>query len=432
MSPKKKVVSRSSFVDSSKAGRRTSTSTSRVHVGTVEARWDCTSCGTTNIPGFTKVCPNCSNPRDKDETYQPPVDLRKARLLSADELRAAGIAEDHLGDQQCGYCGYFSKPGTPICPYCSANLTNVARTCRKCGNCGHETNLVTCPQCGDTTEVKEDEEEESYSQSAFKPPRLEGFDWSRLRGFWWIPVVLAVLSLVAFLFWPRRAQVTVNDTSWTYTVQLQEYQYNGHEGWDLPYGADKTGEESRIHHYDTIIDGYHQECHDEYEQTGSETVSEQERVCESVYSHTDVTCYDDGSCDYDDVYETECHYETVSRQEPVYGYVEHCEQVADTHEEPRYATWYFYSIWEWVNINPAVTSGHGFEPYWSTDYILDEKHREAGRYEEYHVSLVTEDGEDTFSLTPASFSEYSQYQIGSQWLITHSGGIITEIVPANP
>ena len=431
MAPKKKVVSRTSFVDQSKVGRRTSASISRVPVGTVEARWDCTSCGTPNIPGFTKVCPKCGNPRDTDETYQPPQDLRSARLLSAEELRNAGVDEEHLGDQQCGYCGYFSKPGTPTCPYCSANLSDVARTCRKCGNCGHETNLVTCPQCGETTEPK-DEDEEAEPPHSFEFPSLSGFDWSRLTGFWWIPVALAVLGLLAFFLWPRQALVTVNDAYWVYTVNLQEYQYNSHEGWDLPYSADKTGEETRIHHYETIIDGYHQECHDEYEVTGYETVTDTEQVCESVYSHTDVTCYDDGSCDYDDVYETECHSEPVSRQEPVYGYVEHCEQVADTHEEPRYATYYFYSIWEWVNINPAVASEHNFEPYWPTGYVLDEKHRESGRYEEYYISLISEDGEDTFSLTPTMFAEYNLYQIGSQWLITHSGGIITEIQPATP
>ena len=247
-----------------------------------------------------------------------------------------------------------------------------------------------------------------------------------------MPVVVAIIGLAAFLFWPRQARVTVNDAYWVFTVSLQEYQYNPHEGWDLPYGADKTGDETRIHHYDTIVDGYHQECHDEYEVTGYETVTHDEQVCESVYDHTEQTCYDDGSCDTDDVYRTECHTEQRSSQEPVYGYVEHCEQVADTHEESRYATYYFYMVWEWVNINPAVTTMHDFAPYWPTDYRIDDTHRESGRYEEYHISLVTEDGEDTFSLTPASFAEYSQYQIGSEWLITHSGGVITEIEPANP
>lgn len=433
MSPQKKVVSRSRFVDPSKVGRRTSANVSRVHVGTVEARWDCTSCGTANLPGFTKVCPKCGNPRDKDETYQPPADMRKARLLSAEELQSAGVAEDHLGDQQCGYCGYFSKPGTPVCPYCQANLTDVARTSRKCPNCEHETNDVTCSQCGETTKAKgSDEDEESSQAWSFQPPQLGNFDWSQYSWLKWMPVALAVIGLIAFLLWPRQAQVSVTDAWWVYTVNLQEYQYNPHEGWNLPAGADKTSEETRIHHYDTIIDGYHQECHDEYEVTGYETVTDTEQVCESVYSHTDVTCYDDGSCDYDDVYETECHSEPVSRQEPVYGYVEHCEQVADTHEEPRYAQYYFYMIWEWVGINPAVSTAHDFAPYWSTDYVIDDTHREAGRLEEYYVTLTTEDGEDTFSLTPGSFAEYNLYQIGSQWLITHSGGIITEIVPATP
>lgn len=432
MSPQKKVVSKSRFVDPDKVGRRTSANISREHAGTVEAEWKCSSCGTDQIPGFKKVCPECGNPKGSDETYQPP-NWRTARLLSAKELAEAGVDEDHSSDQQCGYCGGFSKPGTKSCPYCSANLTDVARTCRKCPNCQHETNDVTCSHCGETT-VPKDPKVVEMIKSAMPSLSFDsgGFDLTRLFNFWWVPVALAVIGLIAFLLWPRQAQVSVTDAWWVYTVNLQEYQYNPHEGWNLPAGADKTDEETRIHHYDTIIDGYHQECHDEYEVVGYETVTDTEQVCESVYSHTDVTCYDDGSCDYDDVYETECHSEPVSRQEPVYDYVEYCEQVADTHEEPRYAQYYFYMIWEWVGITPAVSSRHDFAPYWPTDYVIDETHREAGRLEEYHITLTTEDGEDTFSLTPNSFAEYNLYQIGSQWLITHSGSIITEILPATP
>jgi hypothetical protein len=354
------------------------------------------------------------------------------KFLSADELRAAGVDQNHSGDQQCGYCGYFSKPGTATCPYCSANLKDVARTCRKCPSCEHETNLVTCPQCGETTEVKDDEEDESHSSFSFEPPRFNNFDWSRLIGFWWIPVVLAVIGLATFLLWPRQARVTVNDAWWVYTVNLQEYQYNPHEGWDLPLDADKTGEETRIHHYDQVLDHYENQCHMETVQDGYDTETYTESVCEDVYDHTETTCYDDGSCDTDDVYRTECHDETRTRDVPRYKDVEVCEDVPIYRDEPRYATWYFYIIWEWVNISPAVTSAHDFVPYWSTDFLIDEKHREAGRIEEYFITLVTDDGKKFFSLTLSSFAEYNQYQVGSQWLITYSGTIVTEIEPINP
>ena len=427
MSPKRKVVSRTRFVDPNMVGRRTSADISREHYGTVEAEWSCSSCGTEHIPGFTKVCPNCGNPKSSDETYQPP-DTGTASLLSAEELIQAGVDTDHSGDQQCGYCGGFSKPGTAACPYCGANLADVARTCRKCPNCGLETNNVTRSQCGVTTQPKGPEEPEEAEAGVITPPTSEGFDFTRVYPLRWIPVVLLVIGLIASVFWPRQAQVAVSDVSWTYTVSLSEYQYNAHEGW-TPMG-DATGQETRVHHYDTITDGYHQECQDNYEVTGYESVQDSVQSCESVYQYTDVTCYDDGSCDYDAVYGTECHTDYVSVQEPVYGYVQHCEQVADTHEEPRYATWYFYNVWEWVGIAPVVSSSHDFEPYWPEGYVIDEKHRESGRQEQYNITLTTENGEDTYSYTPAGFDEFNLFQIGTRWSITHSGPVITKIVPA--
>jgi hypothetical protein len=440
MPPKKrKVVSRSRHVDRSKVGRRSASR--RVHTGTVEAKWDCTSCGTKDIPGFTKVCPGCNNPRDADETYQPPADRKTAKLLSTEELRNAGVTSDHYSDQQCGYCGYFSQPGTARCPHCTANLEDVAYTSRKCPSCDHETNKVTCSVCGSTTESSGSDDNHTVSRPSHASPSYKrplrtrtsqfvSFDGFKSSNFKWLAITLAVIGLIAFIFWPRHAKVSVNDASWVYTVYLQEYQYNAHEDWNLPATADKTGEESRIHHYDTIIDGYHEECHYEREVVGSETVSDTETVCENVYSHTETTTYDDGSTDYHDVYTNECHQEPVTRQQDVYGDVEHCEQVADTHEEPRYATWYFYQIWEWVNLSPAVASEHNYEPYWPTGYLIDEKHRESGREEEYSISLATEDNNKSFSLSPDSLDEYRQYPIGSSWTITHSGGVITEIEPA--
>lgn len=51
----KKVVSRTSYVDPNKVGRRRPAGTGREYIGTTEARWTCGSCGTTKIGGGTKV-----------------------------------------------------------------------------------------------------------------------------------------------------------------------------------------------------------------------------------------------------------------------------------------------------------------------------------------------------------------------------------------
>lgn len=425
---KKRVVSRTSYVDSSKVGQQRPAGTGRELQGQVEAQWKCSSCGTTGIPGRVKKCPNCGNPKGGDEVYQPPEP--GARLLTQVELDEMGVDAEHSSDQTCPFCGYNCKPGTESCPNCSANLTDVARTSRQCPNCGHETNLVTCPQCGSQTERKEKDivPQQSFSSSPSLPIDI-GLNFEALKPFWWVPVAVAVLGLIALILWPRQTEVTVQSVSWKCEVFLQEYQYNQHEGWSLPAGADLINQDRRIHHYNKVVDHYTTECHAEQQQDGYDTETYEERVCGDVYDHTEETCYDDASCDREDVYRTECDYETRSRQVPRYKDVEVCEQVPVYRDEPVYADYYAYKVWEWVNIASEITTGSDFEPYWPTDFRIDNKHREAGRQPTFSVTLVSKDGKRTFTYAPSSFEEYRTFQIGTTWKITHSAGVVTKIEP---
>jgi hypothetical protein len=425
--PPRKVVSRTSYVDPNKVGRKAPPGTKRVFAGITAAEWACSSCGHDGISGLTKVCPRCNNPKGSDETYQPPRDLRGARRLSARELTAAGVDEDHSSDQQCAYCGGFSHPGTAACPYCGANLADVARASRKCHSCGTETNNVTCASCGETTKPKGNIFAGAFSSPIPTEPQTYGaYKPEGLLKYWWIFAGAFFVILLGFWgLWPRQTVAKVVAVSWKCTVQLEEYQYNAREGWD-PQG-DITGQEERVHHYDTIIDGYHEECKDVYEIVGYETVYGTENVCENEYVRTDVTCYDDGTCENDDVYEYRCHTESTSSQEAVWDYVEHCEQVADTHDEPRYATWYFYKVWEWNFIGFVEESGNDFAPYWPSGYTIDQTHREGGKEEQYTVTLIDETGEDQFVYTTGDYADYYRFQLGTRWNVTSSGGIITEI-----
>lgn len=429
---KRKVVSSTTFVDKSKIGRRASLGTSSILTGQVEAWWLCNSCNSPyRIPGRTKKCPNCGNPKDESETYMPPV--MNAPLLSAQQLAAMGVDEDHSSDQQCVYCGYFSQPGTPECPWCGANLEDVARTSHKCPNCKFETNLLTCPECGAETKPKG-----SASPLSFLPSiRSSGggeFDLTALLRFWWIPVILLAIAGLIWFFTPRTTTVVVQDVQWTCTIPLQEYQYNQHEDWSLPVGAENVSSETRIHHYDQVLDHYETVCHWEQQLDGYDTETYTESVCESVYSYTSQTCYDDGTCDTEDHYTTECHDETRTRDVPRYKDVEVCVDEPRYRDEPVYQTYYFYSIWEWVFIAPAVTSGHGLNPYWPTDYLVDERHRALteSRTMDLSVYFVTEDQKKSFTHTPASLEEFQTYTIGSMWKITYSGPLIQEIVPISP
>lgn len=409
---KKRVVSRSSYVDPNKVGKKKPTGGSkRVHQKIVESYWNCTSCGNSNIPGRIKVCPNCQNTKDKDEEYQQPE--RNAPALTQRELDEMGVDSDHSSDQTCEYCGAKSKPGTATCPHCNASLLDVARTGRVCYSCGQETNYGKCPSCGATTRSKNDQTRSSYysqpvgQSSRYQPvkvrayPKFKGVDLT--SPYIWGPALgLLLIAILAFIFWPRHAEVQVQSVSWKAEIYLQEYQYNQHEGWSLPQGADLISTDSRIHHYDQVPDG-------------TETVYYDEQVCEDVYSHTETTCYDDGTCDVDDVYRTQCHPEQRSREVPKYKDV------------PVYETYYLYKQWEWVNISPAVETGTNFEPYWPSGYLIDTKHRESGRKMTFAVRLIEPESGDDFTYNPDSLEEFKTFNVNSMWEITHTGKHITEI-----
>lgn len=426
MSSKKKVVSTFRIVDPAKKGMKRPVNVTQEYIGTAEAQWTCSSCGTKENPGFSKFCPHCGNPRDSSETYHAPGDSI-VKFKTNEELIEGGIDHEHSSDQRCNYCGYYSKPGTNICPYCGAHLADVARTYRKCPNCDVETNHVVCPQCGETTKLKTATGGRApgfFSSVSFLNDKKNISKF--ISGVWWIPFLsLFVIILVAF--WPRQPKASVEDAWWVYTVFLEEYKYNHHEGWK-PDG-DLVGQKQRIHHYETIVDGYHTECHDSYEVVGYDNVTDTQETCESVYSHTDVTCYDDGSCDYDDVYQTECHSEQVSHQEPVYGYVERCQEVADTHQEPVYSTWYSYSVWEWVEIPPVTTSQHDFLPMWPTNYELSDRRRVAGKKEEYYVLLKSVRANESYVYTPANLAEYEKFQPGTLWHVEIMDGELINVSP---
>ncbi len=449
----KKVVSRGSYVDPSKVGTRLPTGSSssssssgsgssgprpgetvRVRRGVAEANWACNSCGTANIPGGTKNCPNCNNAKDGSETYQPPVG--PAPMLSPAQLEERGIDPiNHDSDEVCSSCESHIKPGTQVCPHCGSNVKDVARTTRTCEMCGREsTGNGPCPGCGASFEKPQ--QYQGWTPEPMRrrlqsnllergiPINLYNVNWTAIGVG---ALAILVIFLIAFALWPRKETGTVVEASWKSTVFLQEYQYNQHGDWSVPPGGDLVGVSSKIHHYNQVLTGYKEECHYENRFSHYDTRTTSDNVCESVYSHTDYTCYDDGSCDTDDVYETECHTVYDTEQVAVYEDVRVCEDVPQYRQDPVYADYYTYNIWEWVSIAPAVLTGYGFEPQWPTDYRIDDTHREAGRQQTYQIMFQGK--KNTCPYVPSSADEFHLYHIGSEWTVIRSGCVITEVRP---
>jgi hypothetical protein len=417
---KKHIVSQTSYVDPSKVGQKKAAGTKKVYRGTFEAQWTCSSCGRTAIPGGIKRCPSCGNPKDAGEEYEAPAG-KKVEYLTPEALKAIGVdPTQHLSDEECGYCGAKLKPGTQKCPNCGASLGNVGYTTHVCPSCGRESNDEKCPNCGAATEEKlvAHREAEAPEKSA---PKLQPGKWppawfSKLPAFlqkpkFYIPILVLLVFICLctcvsiFGNIPRNEIGTVTDISWERSIDIQEHQYNEHEDWTLPAGADLVSQEERIESYNQVQIGTDQKCG--YEESCT---------TESVYDHTEQTCYDDGTCDEHDVYRDEqnCSNDYVCNDVPVYEDV------------PVYATWYVYNIWEWVDIEPAVARGSDAEVYWP-DVRLADNQREGERTERCVITFTSEKG-GTYPFTPPC-DELRNYPRGSKWKIERNAREILNVEP---
>lgn len=424
---KKKVVSRRRFVDPNLVGTTRPAGTRREYQGTVEAQWTCNSCGIEKIPGGTKKCPNCAHPKDASETYEPPP--LDAPFLTSKQLADMGInVTTHDSDEECPFCSSRVKPGTQVCPNCNGNIIDVARTTHRCPNCGRESNSTNCPSCNAVTESKSQKPSLNYLSDLFSSSTASEarstINWPIIGG-----ILLGVMLIGGLIFalWPREEKAIVTHASWNSTIYLEEYQYNQHSNWSVPPGGEIVSvEEQKFHHYESVFDHREEQCHLERQQVDTDTREYTDRDCQDVYSHTEETCYDDGTCDRDPVYNEVCTDVTYTEQVPVYDDVEVCSMVDIYRDEPRYAPWYTYNIWEWVSITPAQLAGTG-EPYWPTEYRLDETHRESGRNQTYTVIFTADDNDHPYS--PQTYEEYQRYPIGTEWMIKRSGPIVVEVNP---
>ena len=175
--------------------------------------------------------------------------------------------------------------------------------------------------------------------------------------------------------------------------------------WTLPAGADLISQEERIASYNQVQVGTEEKCG--YEESCT---------TESVYDHTERTCYDDGTCDEHDVYRDErtCTNEYVCNNVPVYESV------------PVYQTWYTYKIWEWVNIQPAVAQGTDAEIYWPKVQLADNQ-REGARAESCTVTFTNDKGNE-YPYHPIC-ADLHRYRRGSRWAIKRNAYEILEVRP---
>jgi hypothetical protein len=333
-------------------------------LGTYEALWSCASCGKKDNKGLEKICTQCGSPKEDRHNEIYYFDKEKSQKLSETQMSDAGITVDHNSDHDCNFCGATLRPDSKSCPICG----------------------------GKVSMDKEVETVIPITETKGKKNIL----FAGIAIF----LVIFLCGIGSILFGDRSVNSEVKSSTWTSSIDIEEYQLVTKEGWDLPNGSELLNEEEKLKETNQIEVGTTKEkiCEDK------QVISGYEKVCS-----TDSVTYDDGTselietCNSEPVYENreECHYEQVPQYE----------------EQKVYDTWYTYKIWEWVITDTKTLQGHGEEVEYPNFDLSGDTVRKGDKNVEYQIYFITEDGSEYVYKT-SSEEEFEKLDPGSNWEIT--------------
>ena len=356
-------------------------------LGYVHLEWTCPRCATKN-PGPQKFCNGCGAPQPEGVQFDQPA---QEELIKD----AAEIAQAKAGpDVHCPYCN-ARNPGTAkFCGACGGDLAGAkareagrvvgahragpaeAITCPSCGTANPAT-AQTCVNCGANLVPSKVEAPAMPPAAKAAGPRIGGLGVIIVVG-----VLLCVAAIVAVFLLTRPSQALtgeVQSVQWTRAIAVQALGYVEHEGWfdEIPQGAEV------------------EECRMEYRQTQSEPAPNATEVCGTPYT------VDTGG-GFGEVVQ-DCAYEV-------------------------YDEWCSFVQQEWTAVDTVTASGTDLSPYWP-EVSLATGQRQGEGQEGYEVVLQTSQG--SYDYTPSAAAEFSQFQIGSQWLLNvNAFGTLVSVEPA--
>lgn len=391
----------------------------------IEMWWKCSACGTIN-GGLSKKCgervikgDGCGKAQER-ESWFPPDDISsKAALTDETEIRQALAGADWY----CGYCGSTQR-----------------RLDGECANCGGNRGFATEDRFGKTkfydeyetpsehTEVKAERRHQSTVSSSRKREDRTSrhWPWTGTSRHWpWIAgagLLVLVVGLIIWLLTPRYVEAEVTAVAWTSTVTVERYQVIKEEGWDTPSdGFNVKNHGSRVHHYERVQVGSHQESYVERVACGQDcqTVSVPE-VCTT----TPRSCTPNGngtmSCSGGD---RVCSGGGTRQQcSTRYCNETRYRTVADYENQPRYRNWYSWNVWRWMENRKVVRRGSDMNPKppESAEIALNvgcvggEKERTNTGWEYINVFTYSiGKNTKTWTYKPKSENEYKLYPIGT-------------------
>ena len=384
----------------------------------IEMVWRCSSCGHQNR-GRDKECTHCGNPKDASEHFEMPSSTAAAPSVTDPALLRLAEAGP---DWRCSYCGSDQRRLNNTCALCGAAIEQGTSTAQP-GASGTDADGGAVSGLGAAARPGA---AGGAAAARLNAMDMEGDDtldplaWGRglrrkrLRLALKVLAGLVVAGTTLFCglgwWWTRPFDAVVQSSRWEHEVVVERYQVMGHEGFSeaQPAGAfDVTPLGQRHHHDEQVLDHYRTEHYTEQVACGEDCYS----VAESCSEHCSSDSNGFATC------ETVCsgggercttRYCSESRQREVPVY----------RSEPRYATWYSWRVWEWVQARTLHREGAGPATVWPTDAEValntnvgaGERER-ATRVGRYSVTLHNEDGE-VFELRPEQESEFTTYSAG--------------------
>ena len=375
----------------------------------LEGFWDCKYCGTTHIGGRHRECPNCGKARSKDTefylgTERNYVPKNQSRDISRNP------------DWVCEFCQQLNSDNDTVCKYCGSSRTKRALNYfqAKLPSSAHDSYNGSDSNSGCTEQMNSGENISASTptcKASDQPSRQKSSksvkEFLASHCYQLLITLLLVAGIVGmvFLFLPKELEITINEFTWTRTIDIERYQTVEESSWSLPSNSRLLYSQLEIHHYQSVIDHYEIRTR----QVAKQRISGYETY---VSGYRDLgNGYFEEITSQRPIYET--YYETETYQEPVYR------------DEPVYKTKYYYEIEKWLYERSVLTNGSGKSPYWGETNLSSDE-RIASRSETYSIIGLDSKGEEETIIL--SFEDWSSLEVGQTVKLRVSIGGHGEII----
>jgi hypothetical protein len=348
-----------------------------------EGRWDCTSCGSTGVPGRHVDCPGCGRPRPEGTRFylsdDAPVVVDPERLA---EARAGA-------DWACARCGGTNRASLAECGGCGAPREGVSPAPEPASPVpsAEPVAATPAPPADAASAASAPAEPVAAPAQAAAPPRPPTWplglararkrDYAVTLPFILLAVWVTIVQVARYRESIRMHPAVVVDKEWRRSLWMQRHAIVEEASWTLPESAVVVRKEKQLHHHERVRTGYRESTrsvpstttvrdgYDEVEtpvtervQTGSASYTCGQKDLGNGYFE-DVTCSRP-------VYEsrTTTRTERRAREREVTSYETVTSQVPVYENRPVYADWYVYRVPRWQIADSIVSASRTAVPAW--------------------------------------------------------------------